>query len=68
MEWRVKLEFTINEVGGVDDVVVIDANPKRVFDREAKRALGKWKFKPEIGDGCPVKIYGLSPLMEFKLG
>ena len=38
-EGWVKLSFTINEVGGVEDVDVIEADPKRVFDREAKRAL-----------------------------
>lgn len=52
----------------MDNVVVIEAKPKRVFDREVRRALGKWKFKPEIVDGSPVKINGLSTLMEFKLG
>jgi len=43
-EGWVKLSFTINEVGGVEDVTVLDADPKRVFDREARRALGKWKY------------------------
>jgi TonB family protein len=66
-EGWVRLQFTVNEVGGVEDVVVIEANPKRVFDREARRALGKWKFKPQIIDGVAVKIFGLSVLFEFNL-
>jgi protein TonB len=37
-EGWVKLSFTINEVGGVEDVTVLDADPKRVFDREAIRS------------------------------
>jgi protein TonB len=54
-EGWVKLSFTIDEVGGVVDVEVIDAEPKRLFDREAKRALSRWKYKPKVVDGKPVR-------------
>ena len=66
-EGWVKLSFTINEVGGVEDVDVIDSDPKRVFDREARRALSKWKYKPKIEDGKPMKQYGLTVQLDFKL-
>ena len=66
-EGWVKLSFTINEVGGVDDVTVIEAQPKRVFDREAKRALRKWKYKPKIVDGKPEKQFGMKVQLDFKL-
>lgn len=66
-EGYVILSFTINEVGGVDDVDVIDADPKRVFDREAKRALGKWKYKPKIVDGKAVKQFNMKVQLDFKL-
>ena len=54
-EGWVKLSFTINEIGGVEDVEVIEAQPKRVFDKEAKRALRKWKYKPKVVDGKPMR-------------
>ncbi|WP_158968322.1 energy transducer TonB [Paraglaciecola sp. L3A3] len=66
-EGWVKLSFTINEVGGVEDVEVIEADPKRVFDREARRALSKWKYKPKIEDGKPMKQFGLTVQLDFKL-
>ncbi|WP_158770686.1 energy transducer TonB [Paraglaciecola sp. L1A13] len=66
-EGWVKLSFTINEVGGVEDVDVIDADPKRVFDREAKRALRKWKYKPKVEDGKPMKQTGMKVQLDFKL-
>lgn len=66
-EGWVKLSFTINEVGGVEDVKVIAADPKRVFDREARRALSKWKYKPKIENGKPMKQFGLEVQLDFKL-
>lgn len=46
IEGWVELRFTINEVGGVEDVNVINANPKRVFDRAAKKALKNGNISP----------------------
>lgn len=66
-EGWVRLSFTINEVGGVEDVDVMEAEPKRVFDREAKRALRKWKYKPKIVDGKPVKQFNMKVQLDFKL-
>lgn len=66
-EGWVRLSFTINEVGGVEDVEVIEAQPKRVFDREARRALRKWKYKPKIVEGKPVKQFNMKVQLDFKL-
>lgn len=66
-EGWVRLSFTINEVGGVEDVKVIEAEPKRVFDREARRALQKWKYRPKIVDGKPEKQFGMKVQLDFKL-
>jgi protein TonB len=66
-EGWVQLKFTINELGGVDDVEVIDAEPKRIFDREAIRALRKWKYRPKVEDGKPVKQPGIQVQLDFKL-
>jgi len=67
-EGWVRLSFTINEVGGVEDVEVLDADPKRIFDRNAKRALRKWKYRPQIVDGIAQKQFGLEVQLDFKLG
>lgn len=66
-EGWVQLSFTINEVGGVEDVEVIDAEPKRIFDREAKRALRKWKYKPKVVDGVAQRQPGLKVRLDFTL-
>jgi protein TonB len=51
----VRVEFTITEAGTVKDPRVIDAKPPRVFNREAIRAILKWKFKPRVVEGVAVE-------------
>ena len=51
----VRIEFTITETGTVKDPRVIDAKPPRVFNREAIRAILKWKFKPRVVKGIAVE-------------
>jgi len=55
IEGWVKVEFTITETGTVADPRVVEAQPPRVFDREAIRAILKWKFKPRVVAGAAVE-------------
>lgn len=66
-EGWVKLSFTINEIGGVEDVKVIDAQPKRIFNKAARRALKKWKYKPKVVDGKPERQPGLTVQLDFTM-
>jgi protein TonB len=68
VEGWVQLSFEINEIGGVENVQIINAQPKRVFDREARKALRKWKYKPKMVDGKAQRQTGLSVQLDFKLG
>ncbi len=54
IEGWVKVEFTITALGTVQDAQVLDADPARIFNREAIRAILKWKFKPRVVDGVAV--------------
>jgi len=66
IEGFVTVEFTITETGTVIDPTVVEAKPPRVFDREALRAILKWKFKPRIVDGQPIARRATQTL-DFKL-
>jgi protein TonB len=66
-EGWVQLSFTIDELGGVTDIKVLAAEPKRLFDREAKRALRKWKYRPKVVDGKPQRQSGMQVQLEFNL-
>ena len=66
-EGWVQLEFTIDSSGTVKDVKVTDSKPKRIFDAEAKRALRKWKYKPQIVDGKATDLPNMQVVLDFKL-
>lgn len=67
IEGWVQLRFTIDETGGVTDIEIIDANPRRVFDQEARRALARWRYAPRIIDGRPQRQEGLTVQLDFNM-
>jgi protein TonB len=66
LEGWVRVRFTILPDGSVADPSVVDAQPPRVFNREAVRAILRWKFKPRIMDGQAVSREA-EQTIEFKL-
>lgn len=66
-EGYVILSFAINTLGGVEDIKIIESEPGRVFDREARRALRNWKYKPKIVDGKPQKQINQTVQIDFSL-
>jgi len=67
IEGWVRFKFTVSPDGSPKDVEVIDAKPKRVFERDARKAIYKWKFKPKVVDGKAVEQPNMRYTMEFKL-
>ena len=67
IEGWVKLIFSIDASGAVRDIEVVDAEPKRIFNKAARRALSKWKYKPQLVAGKPVAQEGLEVVLDFKL-
>ena len=52
----VKAKLTIEADGKVSDVEIVEAEPKRVFDRAVKAALMEWKFEPGEKGTHEVKL------------
>ena len=42
----VEVEFTVGVDGSVSNARVVNADPPRVFDREALQAVNRWRFQP----------------------
>lgn len=66
IEGWVKLSFTVTADGQVKDIKILDANPPRLFDYEAMRAIQQWTFKPRKLDGKAVEGTAIQ-IVEFKL-
>ncbi|MEZ8879846.1 energy transducer TonB [Vibrio lentus] len=66
-EGFVTLSFTIDETGRPMDIQITDANPRRMFEREAIRAMKKYKYQPKVVDGKATPQFGQTFTFEFKL-
>jgi protein TonB len=66
IEGYVTIQFTIDKTGSVRSPRVIDSKPPRVFDREAIRAILRWKFKPRVVNGEAVERQATQTI-EFNL-
>ncbi|GAA61394.1 periplasmic protein TonB [Pseudoalteromonas sp. BSi20652] len=66
LEGWIKMSAVITENGKVTEIQVLDSQPKGVFEKEAKRAFGKWVYKPALLNGKTVKVYREETL-EFKI-
>lgn len=67
IEGWVELQFTIDATGNVRDIVITGAEPKRIFDRAARKALSRWKYQPKIVAGTPQAQEGMKVLLSFNL-
>jgi protein TonB len=67
IEGWVQIRFTITAAGTVRDPVVIAAEPPRIFDRAALRAIRKWKYNPKIDDGKAVERPGVKVRLDFRI-
>ena len=67
IEGWVTLKFDITTTGATTNVKVVDANPKRIFDRAAARAVSKWKYRPKVVDGKALVTKNVKVRLTFKL-
>ncbi|MGE6109299.1 energy transducer TonB [Aeromonas sobria] len=49
IEGFVTLSFSVDAEGRVQDVTVVDAKPRRQFERAAIQAVSKWRYQPRPG-------------------
>ncbi|MFC3024041.1 energy transducer TonB [Vibrio zhugei] len=61
----VRLEFTVNANGAVENVKVVKEDPRHLnLGRVARRTVSKWTFKPKMVDGKPTSAR-ISQEIEF---
>lgn len=67
IEGWVEVEFTISKTGTVKNPMVLNSHPSSIFDREALKAIRKWKYNPKIEDGEPIERPGVKVRLKFDL-
>ncbi|MCZ0932004.1 MAG: energy transducer TonB, partial [Oligoflexia bacterium] len=67
IEGFVILQFDITAGGYTDNITVIQASPPQIFNSSAVQALRKWKYKPKIENGKPVRQKNLKVQLDFNL-
>ncbi len=65
-EGWVIVEFTIAEDGTVRDPRVVESSSS-VFEREAIRAVQRWRYRPQIANGRPAARPGVRVTIDFQL-
>ncbi len=68
MEGHVILSFTIDEQGRPEEINVVEVHPNKIFVREARNALKRWKYQPKLERGKAVKQLNQRVKIEFTMG
>jgi protein TonB len=69
IEGYVIVELTVAEDGTVppESILIIEAEPKGYFERNATKAAAKFKYKPKVVNGKPQKVTGVRYKFTFDL-
>ncbi len=66
LEGRVELGFVILEDGTTDNLRVLSAQPRGVFERTTLEAVTQWVFRPIMKDGAPAR-QAATQMVEYTL-
>jgi protein TonB len=61
------VEYTVTATGTVRDPVVVEAEPRGIFDKASIDAALKFKYKPRVVNGEPIEVRGVRNLFRFRL-
>ncbi len=67
LEGWVQIQFTITATGTVKDPMVVNADPKNIFDDAALKAIARWRYNPRVEGGVAVERVGVQTIIRFQL-
>jgi len=67
LEGWVQVQFTITATGMVRDPVVVNAEPRNIFDDAALKAIARWRYNPKVENGAPIERVGVQTRLVFQL-
>ena len=57
--------FSILQDGSIGDIAIVEAKPKRIFNRNAKRTLEQVECRPVMMNGQAVKVTNQTVTLNF---
>ncbi|BCL61568.1 hypothetical protein DGMP_22610 [Desulfomarina profundi] len=66
IEGWVKVKFIVNNRGNVTNIVILKAQPERIFNEAVRRCLRQWRFRPGTVGGIVVDAE-ITTTIRFKL-
>ncbi len=67
LEGYVVVRFTVDEAGRVVDPEVVEAQPRGVFERSALDAVQRFKYRPRVVNGQPVRVHGVLHRLTYEM-
>jgi protein TonB len=67
IEGFVIVQFDVLPNGSTSNVRILKSNPRNVFDMAAKKAVLRWKYRPQVEDGKPVTVKAQKTNLPFRL-
>lgn len=67
IEGYVDVQFDVAPTGATTNIMVVGAEPEKIFNRAAIKAVTRWKFNPAEKDGKPIVFAGLVQRITFQL-
>lgn len=68
IEGWVEVRFNLSAQGTTEDIVILNAHPKGMFERAAMAAVKRWKYQPLLdADGQAKPFMGLTKRVVFEI-
>ena len=61
----VEMKFNVSTDGKTKNIVVVNSEPKKTFDKSAVKALSQWTYYPKIVNGHAVEMKDLMVTLHF---
>lgn len=57
LEGMVVVKYDVGANGRVVNINIISATPKNLFERDVKKAMGRWRYEPQMAKNLQVTFY-----------